>query len=75
MALQFNVSQLLKSGIGEIREYDFQAEEPIDLEDGVASNVRGHVKFTLTNFGITSLPPPRSRAPFATGRLTVACTL
>ena len=52
MALQFNVSQLLKSGIGEIREYDFQAEEPIDLEDGVASNVRGHVKFTLTNFGI-----------------------
>lgn len=52
-AFQFNVSQLLKSGIGTTREYDFASEEPFDLDDGVASHdLRGHVRFTLTNFSI-----------------------
>src|SRR5579872_3070096 len=52
MSLQFNVSQLLKAGAGQTREYDFHSDAPIDLEDGVASNISGHAKFILTNFGI-----------------------
>jgi uncharacterized protein len=52
MALQYNVSQLLKSTVGETRSYDFDSERPIDLEGAVARDVHGHVKFTLTNFGI-----------------------
>jgi uncharacterized protein len=52
MSLQYNVSQLLKSGIGEIREYEFQSDQPMDLEDGVATDIRGRVKFILTNYGI-----------------------
>lgn len=52
MALQYNVSQLLKSGVGETREFDFQTDQPMDLEDAGADNIRGHVKFTLTNFSI-----------------------
>jgi uncharacterized protein len=52
MSVIFNVSQLLKSAVGGTRSYDFDSDEPIDLDGSVASDVRGHVKFTLTNFGI-----------------------
>jgi uncharacterized protein len=52
MALYYNVSQLLKDDVGQTREYEFQGDEPVDLEDGVASNVSGRVRFILTNFGI-----------------------
>jgi uncharacterized protein len=52
MALYYNVSQLLKSDVGQTRVYDFQGEEPIDLDEGVASKLSGRVKFILTNFGI-----------------------
>lgn len=52
MTLQYNVSQLLKSDVGEIRSYDFELDEPIDLDGTSATGVQGHVKFTLTNFGI-----------------------
>jgi uncharacterized protein len=52
MSAQFNVSQLLKADIGQARVYDFDAEEPIDLEGAEATNITGHVRFMLTNFGI-----------------------
>lgn len=52
MSLQFNVSQLLKADIGQTREYEFDSSDPIDLGDGVASDIAGSVKFTLTNFGV-----------------------
>jgi uncharacterized protein len=52
MSLQYNVAQLLKSEIGTTRSYDFASDESIDLEEGTATDIRGHVKFILTNFGI-----------------------
>jgi uncharacterized protein len=52
MTAHFNVSQLLKSGIGQSRTYDFEIEEPLDLDGAVATGVHGTVKLTLTNFGI-----------------------
>lgn len=53
MSLEFNVSQLLKSGVGETRVYPISSDEPIDLGDGAyAVGVRGEVKFTLTNYEI-----------------------
>ncbi|HEX6507545.1 MAG TPA: DUF177 domain-containing protein [Chloroflexota bacterium] len=54
MSLLFNVSQLLKSEIGQSRTYDFEGDEPLDLGDATASDIRGHVKFVLTNFGIVT---------------------
>ncbi len=54
MSLQFNVSQLLKSGVGGTRSYDFESDEPLDLDGSLANEIEGHVKFTLTNFGILS---------------------
>jgi uncharacterized protein len=53
-SLQYNVSQLLKSDVGSRRGYDFESDEPMDLDDSTARNIRGHVKFTLTNFGIVA---------------------
>jgi uncharacterized protein len=50
--LQFNVSQLLKSDVGQTRDYAFASSEPLDLEEAVATDVRGNVRFTLTNFGV-----------------------
>ena len=52
VSLLFNVSQLLKSEIGQTRAYDFEGNEALDLGDWSAIDVRGHAKFTLTNFGI-----------------------
>ena len=52
VSLLFNVSQLLKSEIGQTRSYDFEGKEALDLGDWSASEVKGHAKFTLTNFGI-----------------------
>lgn len=52
MALLYNVSQLLKSDVGQARQYEFESDEPIDLEGDVANNLRGTVRFMLTNFGI-----------------------
>lgn len=52
MALQYNVSQLLKSDIGDTRWYEFESSVPIDLGDATATDIKGEVKFTLTNFGI-----------------------
>ena len=52
MTLQFNVAQLLKADIGQTRTYDFALDEAMDLGDGQATDIRGRVKFTLTNFGI-----------------------
>jgi uncharacterized protein len=54
MSLQYNVSQLLKSDIGAVRSYDFDYDEPLDLDDAVATDISGRVKFTLTNFGIVA---------------------
>ncbi len=54
MSLQFNVSQLLKSGIGQSRAYEFEADEPLVLGEESASDVHGHVRFMLTNFGIVA---------------------
>lgn len=51
MPVQFNVSQLLQDSFGATRTYDV-SDEAIDLDDSVARDVRGHVKFTHTNFGI-----------------------
>jgi uncharacterized protein len=52
MSLQFNVSQLLKGGVGETRTYEFDSPGPLDLDGSEARDITGHVKFTLTNFGI-----------------------
>jgi uncharacterized protein len=54
-SLQYNVSQLLKSEVGSTRAYDFEADGPLDLDDGVAHDIRGHVRFMLTNFGIVAV--------------------
>ena len=54
MSLEFNVSQLLKSEVGQTRVYDFDAEAPIDLDGSSANDVHGHVKFALTNFGVVA---------------------
>ncbi len=51
-SLQYNVSQLLKSDVGSTRSYDYEADAPLDLDESVAHDITGHVKFTLTNFGI-----------------------
>lgn len=53
-SLQYNVSQLLKCEVGSTREYDFEADSPLDLDDSVAHDIRGHVRFVLTNFGIVA---------------------
>lgn len=66
MSLQFNVSQLLKTSVGKTREYDFESDEPLDLDDSVARSIHGHVKFTLTNFGILA-------AVRAEGELELVC--
>lgn len=55
MSLQFNVSQLLKSDVGQSRTYEFAADEPLELGEESASDVRGHVRFMLTNFGIVAV--------------------
>lgn len=52
VSLLFNVSQLLKSEIGQSRSYEFAGKEALDLDDGTATDIHGHAKFTLTNFGI-----------------------
>jgi len=52
MSLLFNVSQLLKSDVGQLRRYDFQADGTLDLGDSEASDVQGHARFMLTNFGL-----------------------
>lgn len=52
VSLLFNVSQLLKSEIGQTRSYDFEGREALDLGDGTATGIHGHAKFTLTNFEI-----------------------
>lgn len=54
MSLQFNVSQLLKSDVGQARAYQFEAEEPLSLGEETADNVHGDVRFMLTNFGIVA---------------------
>lgn len=56
MSLHFNVSQLLKSGVGDRRTYPISSDEPIELGDGAtASHVRGEVKFTLTNYEVLAV--------------------
>jgi uncharacterized protein len=52
VSLLFNVSQLLKSEIGQTRSYDFQGNEVLDVGDWSATAIRGHAKFTLTNFDV-----------------------
>ena len=52
--LQYNVSQLLKSDVGSTRAYDFVSSERLNLDDGFARDLCGHVKFTLTNFGVVA---------------------
>jgi uncharacterized protein len=66
MSLQFNVSQLLKNDVGQRRVYEFEAEEPLLLDDTRATDVHGRVKFTLTNFGIMADVQ-------ASGRLHLTC--
>src|SRR5947209_2702782 len=67
-SLQFNVSQLLKSDIGATRDYDFESDEPMDLDDSVARDIRGHVKFTLTNFGILAAVEARANLDLTCAR-------
>ncbi len=52
MSLHYNVAQFLKSEVGQTRSYDFESPLPIDLDGILASDIRGHVKFSLTNFSI-----------------------
>jgi uncharacterized protein len=52
MSVEFNLAQFLKSGVGGTREYEFASSGAIDLGDASATDVRGQVKFTLTNFGV-----------------------
>src|SRR5579859_785393 len=52
VSLLFNVSQLLKSEIGQSRSYEFAGKEALDLGDGTATDIHGHAKFMLTNFGV-----------------------
>jgi uncharacterized protein len=52
VSLLFNVSQLLKSEIGQSRSYPFESKVQLDLSDGFASEIHGYAKFMLTNFGI-----------------------
>ncbi len=52
ISLLFNVSQLLKSEIGQFRTYDFQSDGVLELDDARADGISGHVKFMLTNFGV-----------------------
>ena len=59
-SMQYNVSQLLKSDIGSTRGYDFESDESLDLDDSVAHDITGHVKFTLTNFGIIAAVQARA---------------
>jgi uncharacterized protein len=54
MSLQFNVSQLLKSDVGQSRAYEFEADEPLDLGGETATDITGRVRFMLTNFGIVA---------------------
>lgn len=68
MSLQFNVSQLLKSGVGGTRSYDFDADEPLDLDGSIARDIRGHVKFTLTNFGILAHVQSQARISLTCAR-------
>lgn len=68
MSLQFNVSQLLRSGVGGTRSYDLAADGPIDLGGNVADSIEGHVKFTLTNFGIVADVTARARISLTCAR-------
>lgn len=52
MSVEFNVSQLLKGEVGGSRIYDFDADEPIQLDGSSADAVIGRAKFMLTNFGV-----------------------
>ncbi|MGH2446993.1 MAG: YceD family protein [Chloroflexota bacterium] len=52
MPLQFNISQLLKGGVGEARSLEFQADSPLDLDGTAARDIHGEVRLTLTNFGV-----------------------
>jgi uncharacterized protein len=67
VSLLFNVSQLLKSEIGQTRSYEFEGREVLDLGDGSATDVRGHAKFTLTNFGVLA-------NVYASGNLHLTCS-
>jgi len=60
MSLQFNVAQLLKTNVGQTREYDFESDLPIDLDGVLASNISGHAKLILTNFGIIATVTARA---------------
>jgi uncharacterized protein len=42
----------MKSEIGQTRSYDFEGTEVLDLGDWSATDIRGHAKFTLTNFEV-----------------------
>ncbi len=66
VSLLFNVSQLLKSEIGQSRSYEFAGKEALDLGDGTATDIHGHSKFTLTNFDILA-------SISAAGRLHLTC--
>jgi uncharacterized protein len=61
MSLNYNVSQLLKSGVGDTRVYDFSTDDVLDLDGAEASDISGRVKFTLTNFGILAAVDVRAR--------------
>jgi uncharacterized protein len=65
--MEVNVSQLLKSSIGSIREYDI--DEPADIiGTGVISRVKGHVKLTRTNRGVLVQGTLQSEIPIECSR-------
>jgi uncharacterized protein len=53
MSLQFNISQLLKLGVGFTREYPISSDDSIVLSDeATATDVRGSARFMVTNYEV-----------------------
>jgi uncharacterized protein len=66
MPMLFNVSQLLKSDVGDSRTYEISWDDPLDLGDAVATDIEGTIRFVLINFGIIAQVE-------ATGTLHLTC--
>jgi uncharacterized protein len=62
MSLQFNIVALLKSMVGSTRTFDIESDVPLELDEStVATDICGHVKLTLTNFGILASAQARAQ--------------
>ena len=74
--MQVNVSQQLKSPIGNVREYDINESADV-LGIGVSTLIKGKVKFTRTNRGILVQGNVRTKVPAECSRClkTFDCSL